>query len=240
MDELLGIDPSPDDVGRHNAQIENSKLRIIEGATWKKQDIAVIIPASHMINAKVVLSWMNLIYPPNNGVVRIMTQGLEVGEAYSKAVDQVLTHPVFSKFKYILTLEHDNVPPGDGVLKLLKYMEDFPEYDAISGLYWTKGEQGVPQLWGDVKDPVVNFRPQPPTEEVQECYGIGMGFALWRLEMFRDKNIPRPFFKTVVSMDGVGTQDLYFCKNARMYGHRFAVATKVLVGHIDVNSGIIW
>jgi len=48
-----------------------------------------------------------------------------------------------SKWEYFLTIEHDNVPPPDGVLNLIVSMNKRPELAAISGLYWTKGEGGV-------------------------------------------------------------------------------------------------
>ena len=41
--------------------------------------------------------------------------GMEVGEAYSQAIEAILAHPDLSKFKYILTMEHDNIPPPDGL-----------------------------------------------------------------------------------------------------------------------------
>lgn len=227
--------------GRHNGDLATSGLRILEGGSWKRQDTVVLIPSGRLIPAKAVLSWMNLVYPPNNGVVRIMTQGMEVGEAYSQAIEGILSHPQLKTFKWLLTIETDNLPPPDGVLKLIARMEDMPEIDAMSGLYWTKGEMGAPQIWGDINDPVVNYRPQVPRPgQVVECYGIGMGFALWRLEMFKDPKLRKPFFKTVAGPEGVGTQDLYFWGDAKKYGYRCAVDCDVLVGHLDVNSDIVW
>ena len=115
---------------------------------------------------------------------------MEVGHAYSAAIEQVLAHPELSQWEYILTVEHDNAPPPDGVLTLIEDMEKHPEFACIGGLYWTKGEGGVPQIWGDPKDPVLNFRPQLPDPNggLVECNGTGMGFNLWRMSMFKDKD----------------------------------------------------
>jgi len=112
--------------------------------------------------------------------------------------------------------------------------EEHPEYCAISGLYWTKGyENAQPQIWGDPKD-VLNFRPQVPIlNTIQECNGIGMGFALWRLQMFKDPKLRKPWFKTVADATGVGTQDLYFAGDAKKNNYRFAVDTSCMVGHYD-------
>jgi len=229
------------DFGRHNAAFEGSAARILEGATWKKQRCIVLLPAAKMISSKVALSHWNLIFPPNQGVYRMLCLGMEVGEAYSQAIEAVLAHPDLAQWEYVLTLEHDNVPPPDGLLKLIESMDKHPELSCIGGLYWTKGEGGCPQIWGDPKDPVLNFRPQPPMPDtVQECCGTGMGFNLWRLAMFRDAKLRRPWFITKAGVEGVGTQDLYFWADARKHGYRCAIDTRVLVGHYDVDADMMW
>jgi len=235
--EIVGYD-----FGKHNAELQAATSRILEGATWKKQRVIVLIPSAEMIPAKVALSHWNLMFPPNQGVYRMLCLGMEVGQAYSEGIEAILAHPDLSQWEYVLTVEHDNVPPPDGVLKLIARMEAHPEYSCIGGLYWTKGEGGAPQIWGDPKDPVLNFRPQPPVPgELVECCGTGMGFNLWRLELFRDKRLPRPLFKTKVSLEeGLGTQDLAFWSEARKYGYRCAVDCSVLVGHYEHSTGINW
>lgn len=235
--EIVSFAPA----GRHNESIEASFQRILEGASWKKQRIVVIIPAAKDIPAKISLSHWSLIFPPNQPVVRLLALGQEVGEAYSNTIQMVLDHPELSQWEYVLTLEHDNAPPADGVIKLVKRMDENPDLDCIGGLYWTKGEGGVPQIWGDPSDPVVNFRPQPPRPgELVRCNGTGMGFNLWRISMFRDERLRRPWFKTVAGAEGVGTQDLYFWGDALKYGHRCAVDCDVLVGHWDSQNEIMW
>lgn len=229
------------DYGRHNAAFDTSASRILEGGTWKKQRVIVLIPSAAMIPAKVALSHWNLIFPPNQPVYRMLCLGMEVGDAYSEALEQVIAHPDLSQWEYVLTVEHDNVPPPEGVLKLIERMDQHPELACIGGLYWTKGEGGVPQIWGDPADPVLNYRPQPPKAgELIECCGTGMGFNLWRLSMFKDTKLPRPLFRTLAGADGVGTQDLAFWTEARKHGYRCAVDCSVLVGHYDHTTGVCW
>jgi hypothetical protein len=172
--------------------------------------------------------------------------GYEVGDAYDTAITDVINHPEMGNWEYILTIEHDNVPEPDAVLKLVKRMEEFPEYSAISGLYWMKGPGGVPQIWGDPNDPVDNFRPIKPIEgQCVECCGIGMGFALWRMDMFKDKRLrqardgkERKLFKTDADATGCSTQDLYFWLHARYCGYRCAVDCDTKIGHYD--GEIVW
>jgi hypothetical protein len=230
--------------GCNNSDLSTTAARIMKGGSWKRQRVIVIIPADESIPAKVALSHWNLIFPPNNGVFRILAQGMEVGDAYSQAIESVLSHPDLSQWEYILTLEHDNMPPQDGLIRLVERMEAHPELDCIGGLYFTKGEGGVPQIWGDVKDSVVNFRPQVPDPNggLVECCGTGMGFNLWRLSMFKDSRLRRPLFRTLNGADGqgVGTQDLYFWGDSRKYGHRCAIDCSVKVGHYDKVMDMVW
>ena len=137
--------------GAHNKDGEGTRARLIRGGSWKRQRIVVIIPAGDMLAAKVALSHWNLAFPPNNGVVRILAQGMEVGQAYSTAIEQVLADPNLSEWEYLLTVEHDNCPPADGVIRLLERMEERPDLACIGGLYFTKGPGGVAQIWGDAR-----------------------------------------------------------------------------------------
>lgn len=227
--------------GKLNADLPETRARLMKGASWKRQRIIMILPADSMIPAKVALSYWNLIFPPNNGVVRILAQGMEVGDAYSKAIEGILAHPDLSTWEYVLTCEHDNLPPQDGILKLLEVLESRKDLSCVSGLYFTKGEGGCAQIWGDVRDPILNFRPQVPVaESLMECCGTGMGFALWRLSMFKDPNLRKPWFQTIKGNGGVSTQDLAFWSDARKYGYRCAVDCRVKVGHMDLQTGTIW
>src|SRR5580698_4865824 len=109
--------------GAHNRDLTKTRARLMKGASWKRQRIVVILPAADLIPAKVALSHWNLAFPPNNGVVRILAQGMEVGDAYSTAIEQILANEELAKWEYILTIVHNSAPPSDGVLKLCEQME---------------------------------------------------------------------------------------------------------------------
>lgn len=227
--------------GYHNQNLGNTFNRLQKAGSWKKQRIVVIIPSSNLIPAKVALSIWGLIFPPNQPVVKILAQHMEVGDAYSAAIENILAHPELKNWEYILTLEHDNMPPQDGVMQLLERMEANPKFSCIGGLYYTKGENGVAQIWGDPNDGL-NFRPQLPDPNggLVECCGTGMGFNLWKLSMFKDPQLRRPWFRTLAGKEGVGTQDMYFWGDARKFGYRCAIDCSVKVGHYDHTTDIVW
>lgn len=230
------------DIGLRNADIAKSTATYLKGGTWKKQRGICVLPAGASISTRTALNLRSLILPPNQPWHFVAAEGYEVGDAYSQAIAQIVDHPELGQWEYLLTVEHDNLAPSDGVVKLIAQMEAHPEFACIGGLYWTKGEQGVPQIWGDITDPVPNYRPQAPVPgELVECWGTGMGFNLWRLSMFKDPKLRRPWFKTLASKEeGTGTQDLYFWGDARKHGYRCAIDCSVLVGHLDTTTGVVW
>jgi hypothetical protein len=229
--------------GRHNADLRQTIKRLEQTAAHKDLSCVLIMPAHRGIAPRIVHNWMGLFSPPNQKFVRHMAEGMEVGEAYSRTIEQILGHPELSKFKFIVTLEIDNAPPQDGLVRLLSSAHAHPEFAAIGGLYFTKGAGGVAQIWGDPNDHPINFRPQLPDQSggLKECNGTGMGFTCFRTKMFKDEKLRRPWFKTAASKEeGVATQDLYAWADFRRHGYRCAIDCSILVGHLDENTGIMW
>ena len=222
-----------------------------------------------------VEAWKRLIKPMNVPVLEMVIQGMEVGAAYTTAIENILANPALSKFKYILTIEDDNIipfiPNSQGPLMML--YEDMEKYklDIVGGLYWTKGNPSMPLLYGDPKkgrDAAEGmFKVRFPAKvqkkgrsgklnsdgsewtdgEVVLCNGSGMGFTLYKLDIFKDSRIEKPWFKTVSdhgTTEKPGTrqytQDLFFAEKARVLGYKWAIDTRIKVGHLDVKTGIIY
>lgn len=211
---------------------------------WEKlgyyRDLSTVwvTPTRGTMGTRVAFSWMHIMGGFNQPLAKFSVEKYEVGQAYNEALKSIFSSPGLSKFKYMLTVEEDNTAPPDALLKLY---ENIDKYDAIGGLYWTKGEAGVPMIWGDPKLPGT-YIPQPPIKDsIQECNGLGMGFTLFRLDMFKNPGFEQgQWFKTVTEPGCVMTQDLYFFKKAQELGYKFAVDTRCKVGHYDHNTGVIW
>ena len=233
----------PDNVGIHNASDYANRLH--KSKSYRDLSTVIICPTRGLIPARIVQSWQGLMRPMNQKIIGpIFMQGMEVGEAYNTGIKMILENPDLSQFKYILTLEEDNAPPPDGLLKLYESMDD---YDVVGGLYWTKGEEGQPMIYGDPKIMPKNFIPQLPVpESLQTANGLGMGFNLFKMDIFRDKRLEYgEWFKTEQSFNPATgaraySQDLYFYEKAGAIGYKFACDTRVKVGHYDVNTDIVW
>lgn len=228
--------------GRHNTSKWEERLK--KEGLYKDRSTVIIIPTRGTLNYRVVQNWMGLSMPMNQKAIRMFIEGAEVGEAYESAIDMILQNEELSKWKYILTLEEDNLPPPDGLLKLYNAIDE--GYDIVGGLYWTKGEGGMPMVYGSPDVFPINFIPQIPKEEaVTRCNGLGMGFTLFKMSVFKEEKIERPFFKTVQRYDpGIGskayTQDLYFFEKAAKAGYLIGCDSRVKVGHLDISTGIVW
>src|SRR5262245_16555548 len=197
-----------------------------------------LIPA---IPIKVLQGWQNLIAPMNQKRAFLYAVGKEVGKAYDTMIATILQDPNLSKWKYIMTLEDDNIVPPDAHIRLLESIE-YGTFDAVSGIYFTKGDVNMPMAYGDPEKfrqkGELEFTPRNLVphmergENLIEVNGIAMGCALWRMDLFR--HMPQPWFVTVADIvQGKGaigfTQDLYFCNHARRIGKRFAVDLRVKV-----------
>lgn len=231
--------------GWHNSNPDSTKNRLGKSKNYQDQSTICLIPSpTGYIHTKVAQNMMGLMTPMNQRFTRIFINNMEVGEGYSQTIDMIINHPEFSTWKYILTWEWDNLVPPDGLLKLL---ENTDKYDIIGGLYFTKGEGGQPMCYGRMDEFPVNFKPfLPLTEDITPCRGTAMGFTLYKMDVFKDSRIPRPFFRTLQEYDpSVGakayTQDLYFAENAGKAGWRQAIDPRVKVGHMVMDgSDYVW
>jgi hypothetical protein len=222
-----------------------------------------------------VEAYKRLIKPMNVPIVENIVVGMEVGAAYTAAIEQILAHPSLTNFKYLLTIEDDNIipfmPNTQGPLMML--YEDIEKYklDVVGGLYWTKGNPSMPLIYGNPKEKRHNqagmFKVRFPAKtqkrnrngklnsdgsdwtdgEIVLCNGSGMGFTLFKLDIFRDSRISKPWFETIsdhgtTETPGIRqyTQDLRFAEKARELGYKWAIDTRIKVGHLDISSGMIF
>ncbi len=275
---MAKITPKTVDQLLKEAQFRDSFKALPQGNTFKDLSTIIIIPIpgpktdSKFLNCKkcktkneyeswsfsglhpmFVEAYKRLVKPMNVPVIEMMPSGYEVGEAYNNAIQLILENPELSKFKYILTIEYDNIipfiPNTQGPMMML-YEGIEKGFDVVGGLYWTKGNPSMPLIYGDPRERrdkaagmfkvIHNFK----DGELVECNGMGMGFTLFKLDLFRDKQLKKPWFKTVTEHNDKGpalyTQDLYFFEKFRNLGYRCAVDTRVKVGHLDFRSGRVY
>jgi hypothetical protein len=218
---------------------EAAKART-RAATYEDASTIILVPTLGNLPTRVVDCLMSLMRPPNAKTTQLFTNDMPVDEAYNQLIEMILAHPELSTWRYILTIEHDNLVPPTALLDLQREMVR-GKWDVLGGLYWTKGEMGVPQIWGDITDPEYNFRPVAPIPgKVVRTNGTGMGCTLYKLDVF--KRMDGPWFQTVADGQGLWTQDLYAYNRWREGGVKLKVGVdcRVKVGHLDVTTNRVW
>lgn len=224
--------------GAHNSNLADSAARLVKSNTYRELHTVWVTPTiNHKLDDQVVFqSWFSVTVPPNQKFARLCIANAEVAEAYNTAVELILRDS--TPWKYMLTVESDNLPPHNGLLRLI---ESVDKYDVIGGLYWMKTPGGVAHIYGDPTKPGT-WAPQVPLEEtVQPCNMVAMGFTLFNVDIFR--KMEKPWFKSTGPEDrDTFTQDGYFFQKAHDAGLNLRVAcdTRVKVGHLDFATRQIW
>jgi hypothetical protein len=79
---------------------------------------------------------------------------------------------------------------------------------------------------------------------IQPCLGVPTGYTLYKLELFKDPKLPKPWFRTELPYE-VGKSknlhdDQYFFENIHKLGYKVACDTRIKVGHLDNKNDIVW
>jgi hypothetical protein len=224
--------------------------------SYQDKSIACIIPTRGSVDVEVIDSWFKLITPVNHRFSKLFIANGELADAYNTGVLLVLNNPMLSACRFLLTMEDDNIPPPDGILKLIDSMIEHEHKDdkywAISGVYWTKPSRDciehAPIAWGCVEDGEWNMKAPPLKEDgsVTQCCLIPQGFTLYDLDLFR--KMEYPWFKVVehnpnnndIDWEPPATQDSYFFKKVWEAGLKVGIRADVKVGHLDPKTKQIW
>lgn len=232
-----------------NTMLGYDRIEHVPKASFRDTSMCIIIPTrDQFMHTRVVQSLNALMYPMNQRRFMFFVSGAEVGLAYNEMVQQILSTPELASCRYLLTIEDDMLIPQDAVLKLCESIEIGP-FDGVGAMYFTRGDFNMPQIYGSPEEYArtgrLEFRPLDPTaalangNSLLECNGIAMGCSLFRMQSFRD--VPGPWFQTL-NEPGVGamTQDLFWCRKAKLAGKRFCVDMRVRCGHMDLKTGIVY
>ncbi|OGM05628.1 hypothetical protein A2125_00440 [Candidatus Woesebacteria bacterium GWB1_43_5] len=229
--------------GRHNIDLGLSRERLKTAKSSEDLSTICIIPNSGAIPTKAAQYWLTLASPMNQKFLHLMINGREKNIVYNSTIAQILSDPISSPCKYILTMEENIVPPVDGLLKLF---ENIGKYDVVGGLIWQTGIENVhPMVYGQPEAIPANFLPIPiEKDQVIPCRGLSTGFTLFKADIFRDPRVPAPWFRTNVFAEAGSKKsripDMCFFENIMRFGYKVACDTRVRVGNIDAENSIVW
>lgn len=220
--------------GRHNSSLPDSIQRLHRANSYRDLSTICILPTSGTVHAKVVQNWMAHLTQMNQKFVRLPIITKNKYDAINNAIQGIITTSGLKDFKYVLTMEEDVMPPYDGLIKLYENIEKF---DVVGGLVWSKGPGGKPQVYGIPHQMPQNYLPiLPNPETVQPCLGLSTAFTLFKLSVFNDTRIPKPWFLPT----GAENAETYFFENIHKLGYTVACDTRVKVGHHESETDIVW
>lgn len=216
-------------------------VETVPKSSYKDCSTCVIVPTRTKFLHKDWVAMRDGLHPMmNQPRYWFFVTGAEVGRAYDDMVTNILAHPVLGKCEYVATIEDDVLVPPDGLTKLYESIDVGP-FDGVSGCYFVKN--GPVMAYGDpalfARTGQLDFKPIDVTPAMRagglvEVNGIAMGISLYRMSSLRAVAPPR--FETAPN----ATQDLAYCRKARIQGQRFAVDLRVRCGHVDWASGVVY
>lgn len=233
----------PDFRGKHNADLEFSRNRLTVANSANNLSTICIVPTSGLIDTKVVEKWLIIASQMNQKFVRLPTITSDKYLTYNNTIEQILATPTLNEFKYLLTMEEDFLPPIDALIKLFENIE---KYDVVGSLAYTQGEEGKAMIYGHPEQIPATYLPIPPmgVDIIQPCLGVSTAFTLFKLDIFKDVKLPKPWFRTnlpyEVGKPKNGHDDQYFFENIHKLGYKVACDTRVKLGRVVPNSDVIW
>jgi len=163
------------------------------------------------------------------------------GRPVDEARNQIAQSAVDKKAKFLFFIDEDVTPPAHTIRQFIYHMEHFPKVGVCGGIYCHKSYPQMPMVFrGNGAGPYWDWK----VGEVFECSGIGMGCTMIRVDILKD--IPKPWFKTVDSVEGyldgknlgeIWTEDLYFLKKVEEAGWQIIADGGILPNHWDAKSG---
>ena len=233
---------TPNFSGRHNADLNLSAMRL--NIAHSAQDLSTIclIPNDGLLSAVIVERWLGQVSQMNQKFVRLPIINPDKYFALNGSIENILATPKLNEFKYILTMEQDSLPPFDGLIRLFESMDNF---DVVGGLLYTKGEESKPMIYGHPQMIPSSYTPVSPMGEgIQPCLGLGTGFTLFKLDIFKNPLLTKPWFRSNPGFEvGKPTNvhpDMYLFENLHKLGYKVACDTRIKVGHFDAKNDIVW
>lgn len=183
--------------------------------------ILIMVPTEHKAESGLPVT-EKLVIPGTMEYKLHNIYGLPVDKAYNEAVLMAMREGC----DYLLTIEDDTFPAGDGLVKLLNH-----NLDIVGGWYPMRREplEGVPIV-------VKNNQRQSlePDGNIHEVYTIPQGFTLFKVDIFR--RLQHPWFVTTPQL----SQDSFFSQLAREAGFKLWCDTSILCQHIDRETGKVY
>lgn len=233
-------------------------VRVLEDFSYRSHPLIIATPTRGMVPAKFVAAREQVMRPPNMMCGSMYIEGGEIGVVCNRIVELFLSQ---KSLQWVLFHEDDILPPRDGLLRLLRWVDH--GYKIIAGLYYIKQPEGpVPLAYRAHPNPerveedalhshswipMMPGRDWNPGEAI-EVDATGLGWTLMHRSIF--EKIEPPWFKTLAEVTPTGgkvaTQDIFWAGRILDYKKktgediRWLLDTSVRCGHLSVGENRVY
>jgi GT2 family glycosyltransferase len=143
--------------------------------------------------------------------------------------------------KYLFFIDDDVLIPGPIPRRLINFMENNDDVDAITGIYGTKTAPPEPLIFAGDPDNTGAYWDWR-MGEIFPIWGAGLGCCLIRVSAF--EKIEEPFFAFTEDNDGLNVstvgEDLYFFRKLAAAGGKVMADGAALCAHMDRDSDKVY
>ena len=154
-----------------------------------------------------------------------------IGSLIYHSRNQLATSGIENGADYIFWLDSDMVFDPNTLKYMLKVMDEHPEVDVLTGLYFRRTPPFSPVLFDklEMHDDITEWSEfDTIPDELFEVGGCGFGCVLARTDIFID--VHTKFGNMFAPLGNTG-EDLAFCWRARQCGFRIFCDPKIQLGH---------
>ena len=191
--------------------------------------IMIAVPSMDMVSARFAQSLTTL------KKVGQCTVSFYIGSLVYDSRNRLAAMAVEMEADYILWFDSDMIFAPDTLERMMKVMDEHPEVDVLSGLYFRRGHPFTPVLFSKLEEGeggMLEFEDYIDIpDELFEVAGCGFGCVLMRTEMLLD----------IAAKEGGGVwftpicnagEDCAFCIRARREGYRIFCDPNIHLGHM--------
>lgn len=194
-----------------------------------EKKILIAIPCMDMVSARFAQSLSTL------KKVGKCTVSFLCGSLIYDARNKLAGMAVEMDADYILWFDSDMTFQPDTLERMMKVMDEHPEVDVLSGLYFRRGHPFTPVLFSKLEvneKGTLDFEDYNELpDELFEIAGCGFGCVLMRTEMLLDiaaKEGGGMWFSPIANAG----EDCAFCIRARENGYRIFCDPNIHLGHM--------
>ena len=191
--------------------------------------ITIGVPTNRGVKGKTVKCLLDLVAKGGDFHIVVATEGYTTAQSRIYLAVQAQRN----KSDYLLMIDDDMTFEPDILERLLANNKAIVGVNAYSRVLPLTSTVALMDENGKYKDPSNHTAWQMKVpEELFECFAIGTGIILIKMEVF--EKIKKPWFKFNMHKDGymIEGEDAWFCSQAKKVGYKIYCEPSVKVGHI--------